>query len=56
MTKPRQPDDHPAPEQKPDQSHAPNGIPEGAGEAEAKGYPHSDREDTETAAKNTSSR
>ncbi len=52
MTEPKQPADHPTSEQKPGQSHAPNGIPKGADEAEAKGYPHSDREDTETAAKN----
>lgn len=49
MTEPSQPKD-PAPPQKPDQAHAPNGIPEGADEAEPKGTPHSERYQGEKAA------
>ncbi len=53
MSTPKQPDDHPPPEAPPPDPHGqtPNGVPEKAGEAEATGLPHSDRESTENAAK-----
>ena len=54
MTEKRQPDDHPPPEAKTEtdpHGHAPNGVPHDDAEAEPKGYPRSDRQDTETAAK-----
>ena len=51
MTEPKQPDDHPAPEQVSKMpTHAPNGVPPDASQADAKGSPTSDRQATETAA------
>ena len=51
MTEPKQPEDHPAPEQAPSvPPNAPNGVPPEAGEAEATGWPTSDRHETETTA------
>ena len=52
MNKPSQPKQHPdTPPKNPavHPEHAPNGIPDGA-DADAKGAPISDRQDTETAA------
>lgn len=52
MTEPAKPADHPAPEDAPktNAEHAPNGVPPAASHAEAKAYPTSDRQATETAA------
>lgn len=54
MTQPAKPADHPALEDAPkvdtNVDDAPNGIPLGAGQADATANPTSDRQETETAA------
>lgn len=51
MTEPKQPDDHPAPEQSPASGpDAANGVPPALAQAEPKARPNSDRQATETAA------